>query len=154
MLAIRLFRTGKINQPAFKIVVTDKTRPARAGRFLEVVGVYNPLNKKRELKADRIKYWMSVGAQPSDTVYNLLISEKIISGKKIPSHNKVEKPAEKTPEVAPTRAAPETPAAETPIAETPKEEVEYPKEETPVAEEKPAEEPKKEETPVVEEKPE
>ncbi len=50
MLAIRLFRVGKKNQPAFKIVVTDKRNPARAGRFVEGVGFYNPLTKEKLFK--------------------------------------------------------------------------------------------------------
>lgn len=92
MLRIRFFRVGKKNQPFFKIVVTDKRKPPRAGRFIEQVGFYNPLaNKEKNLKAERIKYWLSVGAKPSATVYNLLISEKIIDGKKIIKHKKSKK---------------------------------------------------------------
>ena len=86
MLVIRLFRVGKKNQPSFKIVVTDKKNPSRSGRFLESVGSYTPITKEKKLKGDRIKYWLSVGAKPSPTVYNLLVSEKIIEGKKIPVH--------------------------------------------------------------------
>lgn len=91
MLAIRLFRVGKKNQPAFKIVVTDKRRPPRAGRFLEQVGFYNPLTKEKALKGERIKYWISKGAKPSDTVFNLLIKEKILEGKKVAVHKKSKK---------------------------------------------------------------
>ncbi|MBU4298604.1 30S ribosomal protein S16 [Patescibacteria group bacterium] len=95
MLVIRLFRVGKKNQPNFKIVVTDKKNPPRAGIFVEEVGFWNPLTKEKILKADRVKYWLSVGAKPSATIYNLLISEKIIAGKKIPKHKKPKKkPAE------------------------------------------------------------
>ena len=88
MLVIRFFRVGKKNQPSFKIVVTDKRKPPRAGRFAEEVGFYNPKTKEKVLKAERIKYWLSVGAKPSDTVHNLLISEKIIEGKKTPIYIK------------------------------------------------------------------
>lgn len=91
MLVIRLFRIGKKNQPSFKIVVTDKRNPPRGGRFVEEVGFFNPLTKEKILKAERIKYWLSVGAKPSDTVYNLLISEKIIEGEKIKKHKKPKK---------------------------------------------------------------
>ena len=77
---MRLFRVGKKNQPSYKIVVTDKRRPPRAGRFVEQVGFYNPNTKEKKLNSERIKYWLSVGVKPSDTVYNLLISEKIIEG--------------------------------------------------------------------------
>jgi small subunit ribosomal protein S16 len=93
MLAIRLLRTGKKNQPFFRIVVTDKKNPPRGGRFLEIVGFYNPLTKERNLKQDRIKYWLSVGAKPSDTVHNLLVTDKIIEDKKIPVHKKTKKPS-------------------------------------------------------------
>ena len=82
MLVIRLFRVGKKNQPVFKIVVTEKSRSSRAGRFVEEVGFYNPLTKEKILKADRLKYWLGVGAIASDTVHNLLISEKVIEGAK------------------------------------------------------------------------
>jgi small subunit ribosomal protein S16 len=88
MLVIRFFRVGKKNQPAFKIVVTDKKNPPRGGRFVEEVGFWNPITKEKFLRAERIKYWLSVGAQPSESVYNLLISEKIVEGKKIPVHKK------------------------------------------------------------------
>jgi len=48
---------------------------------VEVLGFLNPLTKEKQLKTERIKYWLSVGAQPSDTIHNLLVSEKIIEGK-------------------------------------------------------------------------
>jgi len=88
MLVIRLFRVGKKNQPAFKIVVTDKKNPPKRGRFVEDVGFWNPLIKQKVLKKERIKYWLSVGAQPSETVHNLLVSEKMIEGKKVAKHKK------------------------------------------------------------------
>jgi small subunit ribosomal protein S16 len=88
MLVIRFLRVGKRNQSAFKIVVTDKRNPPRGGRFVEEVGFWNPITKEKVLRAERIKYWLSVGAKPSESVYNLLVSEKIIEGKKIPVHKK------------------------------------------------------------------
>lgn len=88
MLVIRLLRTGKKNQPSFKIVVTEKKNPPRGGRFVEQVGTYNPLTKNKTLKAERVKYWMSVGAKPSDTVFNILISQGVVEGKKRPKHRK------------------------------------------------------------------
>lgn len=83
MLTIRLTRKGRKNQPFFRIVVIDKRRSAKGGRAVEILGYLNPLTKKKSLKKDRILYWISKGAQPSATVHNLLISEKIIEGKKI-----------------------------------------------------------------------
>ena len=91
MLVIRFLRVGKKNQPSFKIVVVDKRKSSKSGSFLEEVGFYNPLTKEKVLKGDRIKYWISVGVQPSPTVYNLLIKEKILEGKKIPVHKKPKK---------------------------------------------------------------
>ena len=91
MLVIRLLRTGKKNQPFFRIVVTDKRNPPRAGRFVENVGFWNPLTKERKINGERIKYWLSKGAQTSDTVHNFLIDEKIIEGKKIAKHKKAKK---------------------------------------------------------------
>lgn len=88
MLVIRFFRVGKKNQPSFKIVVCDKRNPPRGGHFVEEIGFWNPLTKQKVLKEERIKYWISVGAKPSPSVYNLLVSEKIIEGKKVSVHKK------------------------------------------------------------------
>lgn len=88
MLVIRLQRTGRRNYRSFKIVVDEKKRSASGGRFVEDVGFYNPETKEKNLKGERVKYWMSVGAKPSPTVWNLLVQEKIVEGKKIPKHKK------------------------------------------------------------------
>ena len=95
MLVIRFLRSGKKNQLSFKIVVVEKTKSSTSGRFIEQVGFYNPLTKEKVLRGERFKYWISVGAQPLATVYNLLVSEKIIEGKKIPKHKKAKKLEEK-----------------------------------------------------------
>ncbi len=156
MLVIRFFRIGKKNQPSFKIVVTDKRKSSTRGRFVEEVGFYNPQSKEKVLKTERIKYWLSVGAQPSPTVHNLLVSEKIIEGKKIDVHKKPkkketasapagatasqgEKQASSAATVAPVSEK-TTPAAETkPIEEKPKQEVKVEKPAEVVKEEKPKE---------------
>ena len=93
MLVIRLHRTGRRNYPSYKIVVTEKQKSSTGGRFVEEVGFYNPATKEKILKGERIKYWISVGAQPSATIHNLLIREKVIEGKKIPKHKKPKAPA-------------------------------------------------------------
>ncbi len=94
MIVIRFLRTGKKNQPFFRIVVTDKKNPPRGGKFLEIVGFFNPFSKEKQLKADRIKYWISVGAKPSGRVHNLLVSEGIIKAEKVPVHAKAKKKKE------------------------------------------------------------
>ena len=116
MLTIRLQRKGKKNQPFFKIVVTEEKKSSTRGRFVEELGFYNPLTKERKLKGDRAKYWMSVGAQPSDTVYNMLVTDNIIEGKKRPKHKKSKKKQE---EATPAAAAPAEDAAPQPKADRP-----------------------------------
>jgi small subunit ribosomal protein S16 len=78
VLAIRLSRIGKKKKPFYRVVVTEKTRP-RNGRFVEIVGTYDPLKNPAEVKldAERIKYWLSCGAQPSDTVRSFLRNQHI-----------------------------------------------------------------------------
>ena len=78
MVTIRLARMGKKKRPFYRVVVMEKTRP-RNGRFVEIVGTYDPLKKPAEVKldAERIKYWLGVGAQPSDTVRSFLRNQKI-----------------------------------------------------------------------------
>src|SRR5438552_945965 len=78
VLTIRLSRIGKKKKPFYRVVVIERTRP-RDGRVKEAVGTYDPLKKPAELKldAERIKYWMGLGAQPSDTVRSFLRQQKI-----------------------------------------------------------------------------
>ena len=114
MLTIRLFRVGRKNQPAFKIVVTDKRNSSTRGRFVEEIGVYNPLTKQRNLKGDRAKYWISVGAKPSPTVHNMLVADKIVEGAKIAKHKQPKTPASppppelSQPQEQPTEQPPQT----------------------------------------------
>lgn len=82
MLKIRLQRVGRKNQPHFRVVLVDQKSSAQSGKFQEILGSYNPKEGKVVLKDDRIKHWLSVGAQASGTVYNFLVDQKIILGKK------------------------------------------------------------------------
>ena len=72
MLTIRLTRKGKKNQPFFRVVLVDKRRSSTGGRAVEDLGYMDPLKKRRSFKAERIKYWISKGAQTSVTIHNLL----------------------------------------------------------------------------------
>ena len=87
MLKIRLQRIGRKNDPAFRVVLTDSKNSTKSGRFLEILGTYNPKVLEKKDRAtfteDRIKYWMSKGAQTSDTMHNFLVHDKVIEGKKI-----------------------------------------------------------------------
>ena len=75
MLMIRLARIGKKKRPFYRVIVTEKTRP-RNGRFVEIIGTYDPLKKPAavQVDAERVQYWLGKGAQPSDTVRSLLRS--------------------------------------------------------------------------------
>src|SRR6266849_6906721 len=76
-VAIRLRREGALNRPYFKVVVAD-TRSPRDGKFIEIVGTYDPkkAGQNSTLKLDRIEHWISKGAQPSDTVRSLIKKTK------------------------------------------------------------------------------
>ena len=124
-VAIRLRREGALNRPYFKVVVADKRSP-RDGKFIEIVGTYDP--KKRgmnsTLKLERIDYWISKGAQPSDTVRSLIKKNKNpeAAAKKMAA---VEAKKAAKPKAAPKTEAPPAPAAtaEAPAAPAPQAEV-------------------------------
>lgn len=111
MLKIRFQRTGRINDPSFRLIVVEHTEPAKTGRFVERVGTYNPRTKEKNIDADRIKHWLSVGAQASPTVHNLLVTLGIVSGKKI-NVLPQKSPPKKEAEGAAAEAAPVAAAAE------------------------------------------
>ena len=78
---IRLRRTGTTKKPAYRVVVAD-SRAARDGRFIEVIGHYNPLTNPPTLKIETEKAaaWLKKGAQPSNTVKNLLARAGVKNG--------------------------------------------------------------------------
>jgi len=134
MLAIRLTRTGKKNQPTYRVILAEKTSPVR-GKFIEILGHYNPRSKEKGLDTERIKYWISKGAQVSPTVHNLLVSEKIVEAKKV----KAWRPKKKTQEANKAKAEAAKAAAEASVSvETPadKPAAEEVKEDLPVEEAK------------------
>ena len=77
---IRLKRMGSKRNPFYRVVVADSRSP-RDGRFIETVGTYNPLVEENQvtLKEERVLEWMSKGAQPSDTVRNILSKEGVMA---------------------------------------------------------------------------
>jgi len=81
MLVIRLKPIGRKHQISFRIVVAEK-RSKLDGRYREDLGFYNPSTDKFSVNVERVKYWLSVGAQPSDSVYNILVNAGVISGPK------------------------------------------------------------------------
>ena len=146
MLKLRLSRGGTKKRPVYKVVVAD-SRFARDGRFIEKVGFFNPLlpkDKKERvgLEAERIKYWLGQGAQPTTRVARILGENELMpmpangnNPKKAVPKKERKKEGEEAPAAAPKAAAP---AAEAP------------KEEAPAVEAAPAAEAPKEEAPAVE----
>src|SRR5258706_10444991 len=110
-VAIRLRREGALNRPYFKVVVADKRSP-RDGKFIEIVGTYDP--KKRgmnsTLKLERIEYWISKGAQPSDTVRSLIKKTKNPEAAAKKAEAKAAKKAAAPKKSAPAAGATEAPA--------------------------------------------
>ena len=166
MIKIRLSRGGTKKRPVYKVVVADSRR-ARDGKFIEKVGFFNPLLSKDKkerigLEAERIKYWLGEGAQPTTRVARILGENKIIPmpangsnpNKAISKKERKKEGDEAAPAVvaqkeeAPKAAvAPKeeaTPAEAAPKEEAPKAEA-APKEEAPKAEAAPAAEAPKEE---------
>ena len=82
---IRLQRVGRKHEPTFRLVLTDSKNGPKSGKYVEVLGSYDPRreNKIEQFDVPRIKDWMGKGAKLSDTVHNFLVTKKVISGKKI-----------------------------------------------------------------------
>ena len=83
MLMIRLQRMGKKKRPTYRIIINEKARDTQA-KSIEILGHYSPTENPKilELNIERIKYWLSMGAQASETVHNLLVKEGVVEGKK------------------------------------------------------------------------
>ena len=111
MLIIRLSRVGKKKQYSFRVIISEKTKDT-VGDYLELLGNYNPHTNKATLKADRIKYWLSKGAQVSGSVHNLLVESKIIQVEKIKVANIKKKAATPTAAPAPAEKKAESKAEE------------------------------------------
>ena len=111
---IRFQRIGRTNDPAFRIVVLEKERAAKAGNIVELLGTYNPRSKALTLDEERVKHWIRQGAQPTDSIHNLLVNKKIIEGKKVNALPK--KTPQKSEEVIAAEAVAKE-VAETPVAE-------------------------------------
>ena len=153
MLKLRLSRGGTKKRPVYKVVVAD-SRFARDGRFIEKVGFFNPLlpkDKKERvgLEAERIKYWLGQGAQPTTRVARILGENELMP---MPANGN--NPKKAVPKKERNKEAEAAPAAEAPKEEAPAAEASpaAPKEEAPVAEAAPAAEASKEEAPKEEQK--
>jgi small subunit ribosomal protein S16 len=84
MLKIRLQRVGRKHEPTFRLVLTDSKNGPKSGKSLEVLGSFDSRreNDIKQFDIEKVKYWISKGAQISDTVHNFLVGKKVIDGKK------------------------------------------------------------------------
>jgi small subunit ribosomal protein S16 len=148
-LRIRLSRGGAKKRPFYRIVVADSRSP-RDGRFIEKIGTYNPMlardsGERLVIKEDRVKHWISVGAQPSDRVARFLGDAGLVEKPAIPANQtKQHKPKAKAQERLQEQADKAAAAAEA-AAEAAAAPAEEPAAEEAPAEEAPAEEPAAEE---------
>ncbi|MFH1610437.1 MAG: 30S ribosomal protein S16 [Patescibacteria group bacterium] len=139
MVSIRLQRIGRKKLPHFRLIVQDKQKDPW-DKSLEILGSIDPRTKEISLKKDRIEYWLSVGAQPTNTVRNLLIEQGIIKGEKAKTINiskkrTAKKEGDKTEEKV-EEAKEDKPESKEEVKEEKKEEVEQPKKEEKTKEKK------------------
>ncbi len=119
MLMMRLQRVGRKNDPSYRLVVTDKRTGPKSNKHVAILGSYNPKMDHVQIDKDAAKDWLSKGVQPSDTVHNILVGQKVIDAPKknvLPRKSPiVDEEAEKAKEEA---AAAEKAEASTDVAET------------------------------------
>lgn len=118
MLMIRFQRTGRKNNPSFRIAVSEKRSKPKSGA-LELLGSFDPKTKQSSFKKERILYWVSQGAHVSPTVHNLLVSQGVIQDKKIMvkiAKPKIVETKQETQNVVSTEGAVQAVAGEAPAA--------------------------------------
>lgn len=99
MISIKLRPVGKKKQISYRVVILPK-KSKLVGKYIDDLGWYNPHTNKFLINAEKAKQWLANGAQPTDTVHNILIDAKIIEGKKIPLQKKSKQQKEKPAETA------------------------------------------------------
>ena len=124
---MRLQRIGRKNNPSYRVLIVDSRQGPKSGKFVDIIGSYDPKDDRVALDGEKAREWIAKGVQLSPTVHNLLISQKIIEGKKInvlPQKTPPKKEGEDAiAEVAPAtpaepvEATAETTPAEEPVAE-------------------------------------
>lgn len=149
---MRLQRVGRKNDPAYRIVVTDKRTGVKSDKHVDRIGSYNPKLSTIILDKEKAKEWLAKGVQPSDTMHNILVSQGVIDAKKInvlPRKSPIVDPeaVKKAEEAAAAKVEADKAAAEAEavVEETPAEEAEATEEtsaeavvEIPAVEEAPA----------------
>lgn len=80
---MRLQRVGRKNDPSYRIVVTDKRTGPKSNKHVAILGSYNPKMNHTQLDTDAAQAWLAKGVQPSDTVHNILVAQKVLDAKKL-----------------------------------------------------------------------
>lgn len=117
MLKIRFQRTGRKNDPSFRIVVGEHTKHPTSGSHSAILGSYHPKTKATAIDAEAVKGWIAKGATLSGTINNLLISKGIITGKKVNVLSKRSQPKKEEEKAAAPVAAAAPAETEAPAAE-------------------------------------
>jgi small subunit ribosomal protein S16 len=122
MLMMRLQRVGRKNDPSYRIVVVDKRTGPKSNKNIDILGSYNPKLGQVQIDATKAKDWLTKGVQPSDTVHNILVAQKVIEGKKrnaLPKKSPIvdEEAIKKAEEEAKAKEEAEKAAAEAPAEE-------------------------------------
>lgn len=107
MLTMRLQRIGRKNEPHYRVVVTDSRNAPKSGKFIEIVGSYNPKLGNVQLAKERISHWIGNGTQMSDTVHNFFVDQGLVAGRK---KNKLPKKHAPIKEIVAETPAEPTPA--------------------------------------------
>ena len=124
MLMLRLKRTGRKNQPSYRVVVSPSGLGGPKAKPIEYLGWLNPLKKTFNLNKERIQYWLSQGARPSATLHNLLVKTGLLQAKKIAVHQKpapkepAQEPAKEQPVSAPSQETTAEPVQKSPALES------------------------------------
>lgn len=83
MLKMRLQRIGRKNNPSYRVLIVDSRQGPKSGKFVDHIGSYDPKADQVAIDGEKAKTWIAKGVQVSPTVHNLLVSQKIIEGKKV-----------------------------------------------------------------------
>ena len=125
MLKMRLQRVGRRNDPSYRVVITDSRTGPKSNKHVDLLGSYNPRFNHVQIDGERAKAWISKGVQPSPTVHNILVGQKIIEGKKVnvlPKKSPIvdEEASKKAAEepAATEKAAPEASTEEAPVEDS------------------------------------
>lgn len=126
MLSIRMQRTGRKGYPTYRVVVQESQRTPTSGRYVAILGNYNPHTKEAKLEKEKAEFYLKNGAQPTPRVINLLKAQKVSVPAWVKTESKQKKAVKNLEKLRKNRPAEEAKPAETPAVESPAEPTETP----------------------------